>query len=192
MPWRKLLDDPLSYFWLPTYIVARARGIAYRLRYLASSRVRIDPGFVAESPLVIRGSGSVHIGRGVKVRRSNTYLVSIRTLAPEARVTIGDGSELGGVQILCRREVTLGEKTLAANCRIQDVDFVAPERDGAPEPVRLGKGVWVGLTSLLLKRATVGDWAIVAAGSVVERAIDSLAVAMGNPARPIRGVVVAR
>ncbi len=39
---------------------------------------------------------------------------------------------------------------------------------------------------------TIGDWAIVAAGSVVERAIESLAVAMGNPARPIRGVVVER
>jgi len=189
MPWRKLLDDPLSYVWLPRYIVARSRGFAYRLRYLLSTRVRIDPGFVAESAMTIRGTGSVHIGRGVKVRRSNTYVVSIRTLSPDARVTIGDGSELGGVQILCRREVTLGEKTLAANCRIQDVDFVTEERDGAPEPVRVGRGVWVGLTALLLKRATVGDWAIVAAGSVVERAIESLAVAMGNPARPIRGVV---
>jgi acetyltransferase-like isoleucine patch superfamily enzyme len=189
MPLRKLLADPLSYAWLPMYIEGRVRGAAYRLRYLLSKRVHIGAGFIAEAPLTIYGPGRVEIGRGVKTRRSNTVQVCIRTLAPEARVTIGDGSELGGVQILCRGEVTLGEQTLAANCRIQDVDFVSAVHDDAPAPVRVGRGVWLGLTSLMLKHANIGDWAIVAAGSVVERAVESLALAMGNPARPIRGVV---
>jgi len=183
-----LLHDPLDYAWVPLYLAGRLRGAYYRLRHAANPAVRIGPGLIAEGPLQIRGEGRVVIGRGVKVRRSNTFPVSIRTLSREALVSIGDGSELGGVQILCGREVRLGERTLAANCRIQDVDFARLDKDPQPGVVQTGKGVWIGLTSLLLKRADIGDWAIVAAGSVVERSIEALALAMGNPARPIRGV----
>ena len=103
-------------------------------------------------------------------------------------MTIGDRSELGGVQILCARRVTLGDRTLAANCRLQDVDFAEPRLDPDPGTVRVGRGVWLGLTSLICKRAELGDWAIVAAGSMVDRPIESRALAIGNPARPIQGV----
>jgi acetyltransferase-like isoleucine patch superfamily enzyme len=189
MPWRGFLKDPLSYGWVPQYLRGYLRGAQLRARYAFDPRVTIGSGFVVEGPFTIRGPGSVQIGHGVKVRRSNTYPVCIRTLGPEAQVTIGDGSELGGVQILCGKEVVLGERTLAANCRIQDTDFANLELDRWPGSVRTGKGVWLGLTSILLKGAEVGDWAIVAAGSVVERAVEGLALAMGNPARPIRGVL---
>jgi acetyltransferase-like isoleucine patch superfamily enzyme len=189
MPLRALLRDPRAYTWLPQYTLGLLRGTAYRLRYAFDPRVRIGPGFVVEGGFRIVGEGQVEIGRGVKVRRSNTYPVCIRTLAPSARVRIGDGSELGGVQILCGREVALGERTLAANCRIQDIDFASLEHDPYAGRVRVGKGVWLGLTSIVLKGADLGDWAIVAAGSVVERAVDGLALAMGNPARPFRGVL---
>jgi acetyltransferase-like isoleucine patch superfamily enzyme len=188
MPWRHLLKDPLAYVWVPQYLTGYLRGALCRLRYALHPRVQIGGGFVVEGPFRITGEGTVQIGHGVKVRRSNTYPVCIRTLGPEARVTIGDGSELGGVQILCGKEVILGERTLAANCRIQDTDFASAEVDRYPGTVRTGKGVWLGLTSILLKGADVGDWAIVAAGSVVERTVEGLALAMGNPARPIRGV----
>ncbi len=188
MPWRGFLKDPLSYSWVPQYLTGYLRGAVIRARYALDRRVEIGSGFVVEGPFKICGEGRVRIGHGVKVRRSNTYPVCIRTLAPDAQVTIGDGSELGGVQILCGKEVILGERTLAANCRIQDTDFANLELDKWPGSVRTGKGVWLGLTSILLKGAEVGDWAIVAAGSVVERAVEGLALAMGNPARPIRGV----
>jgi len=189
MPLSRLLRDPLSYAWVPGFLLSRLRGGLIRLRHARNPRVRIGPGLIAEGPIQICGAGRVEIGAGVKVRRSNTYPVSIRTLASEACVRIGDGSELGGVQILCGREVSLGANTLAANCRIQDVDFAAPDVDLAPAPVRVGQGVWIGIASLLLKGCALGDWAIVAAGSVVEGAAPGLSLAMGNPARSIQGVV---
>jgi acetyltransferase-like isoleucine patch superfamily enzyme len=189
MQWKRLLHHPREYSWLPLYLTSRVRGWLYRQRYRFSPRVHIGPGFRAEDRLFISGEGQVHIGRDVRVARSNTFPVSIRTLSPEARVNIADGVALGGAQILCRREVTIGEKTFTANCRIQDVDFVSLEHDPHPGVVCVGQNVWIGLTSMLLKRADVGDSSIVAAGSVVERAVGALVIAMGNPARPIRGVL---
>ena len=160
--------------------LARGCGWIYRLRHAYSRRVRIEAGLLAEGfeALRIEGPGSVSIGRNTKVRRSNGFPVSI-----------GAGSELGGVEILCGGEVSLGERTLAANCRIQDVDFAEPRLDSEPRAVRLGTGVWLGLCSLVLKQSEIGDWAIVAAGSVVERTVGGRALAVGNPARPIPGVV---
>jgi carbonic anhydrase/acetyltransferase-like protein (isoleucine patch superfamily) len=189
MPVVALISRLRAYRWLPQYALARVRGLLIRARYSCDSRVRIGAGLVAEGALHISGPGSVEIGERVLVRRSNCEDVCIRTLSPTARVTIGDQSSLGGVQILCGHQVTLGPRTLAANCRVQDVDFAAPELDQKPGTVRVGAGVWLGLTSLILKGADIGDWAIVAAGSVVERAIEERALAMGNPARPIRGVL---
>ena len=47
----------------------------------------------------------------------------------------------------------------------------APEDRGAmyPAPIRLGKNVWVGSNSTILRGVTVGDNAIIAAGSVVTK-----------------------
>jgi acetyltransferase-like isoleucine patch superfamily enzyme len=176
---------------LSAILLARACGLWYRLRHAASPRVRIGAGLLAEGPRALRieGPGRVEIGAGTKLRRSNGFPVSIRTLSPSSRVRIGAGSELGGVEILCSGEVSLGERTLAANCRIQDVDFAEPRLDTEPRPIRLGTGVWLGLCSLVLKQAELGDWSIVAAGSVVDRRVAGRALAVGNPARPIPGVV---
>jgi acetyltransferase-like isoleucine patch superfamily enzyme len=181
--------DLLAYSWVPTYLASRVRGAWYRLRHALNPRVRIGPGLRAEGPLTIRGQGRVHIGKNVLVRRSNTVEVVIQTISPGALVTIADRAGLGGTQILCGNRVSIDEGAFTANCRIQDVDFSAPGLDPHPGTVRVGKGVWLGLSSMLLKQADVGDSAIVAAGSVVDRAVARLAIAMGNIARPLQGLV---
>jgi acetyltransferase-like isoleucine patch superfamily enzyme len=56
----------------------------------------------------------------------------------------------------------------------------------ATAPVRIGRRCWVGFNSTIMKGVTIGDEAIVAAGSVVIKDVPSGAVVAGNPARIVR------
>lgn len=107
----------------------------------------------------------VHISLGAKV-----YLNAGCTILDTAPVRIGDNSLLGpGVQIYCadhHRDVELRRQGL--------------ER---ARPVTLGRDVWVGGSAIILQGVTIGDGAIVGAGSVVTRDVPAGATVAGNPAR---------
>ncbi len=53
-------------------------------------------------------------------------------------------------------------------------------------PVTIGADVWVGGGAILLPGVTIGDAAVIGAGSVVTRDVPAGAVVGGNPARPLR------
>ena len=55
-----------------------------------------------------------------------------------------------------------------------------------PKPVRLGDRVWVGCRTIILKGVTIGDDAVIGAGSVVTKDVPENVVAAGNPCRVIR------
>lgn len=52
--------------------------------------------------------------------------------------------------------------------------------------VRIGHGVWIGDSVIVLPDVTIGDGAVIGAGSVVTRSVPAYAVAAGNPARVLR------
>lgn len=52
-----------------------------------------------------------------------------------------------------------------------------------PKPVHIGNRVWVGSNSTILPGVSIGDNAIIGAGSVVTKDIPANTIAVGNPAR---------
>jgi maltose O-acetyltransferase len=52
--------------------------------------------------------------------------------------------------------------------------------------VRIGHNVWIGGGAIVLPGVTVGDDAVIGAGSVVTRDVPPGAVVVGNPAK-VRG-----
>ena len=54
------------------------------------------------------------------------------------------------------------------------------------KPVRIGADVWVGGGAILVPGVTVGDRAVIGAGSVVTKDVPAGAVVGGNPAKPLR------
>lgn len=52
-------------------------------------------------------------------------------------------------------------------------------------PVRIGRFVFVAAGSTILPGATIGDGALIAAGSVVKGDVAPFAIMAGNPARPV-------
>ena len=52
--------------------------------------------------------------------------------------------------------------------------------------VIIGNDVWIGLNTTILSGVTIGDGAIVAAGSIVTKNVDPYAIVGGNPAKVIK------
>ena len=50
-------------------------------------------------------------------------------------------------------------------------------------PIRIGNNVWIGGGAIVLPGVTIGDDAVIGAGSVVTRDVPAGAVVVGNPAR---------
>lgn len=51
------------------------------------------------------------------------------------------------------------------------------------KPITIGKGVWLGGNVVVLPGVTIGDYAVIGAGSVVTKDIPPNVVAVGNPCR---------
>jgi maltose O-acetyltransferase len=53
-------------------------------------------------------------------------------------------------------------------------------------PVTIGDDVWIGGAAVVLPGVTIGDRAVVGAGSIVTHDVPADVVAAGNPCRPLR------
>lgn len=68
---------------------------------------------------------------------------------------------------------------------------LSPSRraDMHPAPIVLGRNVWIGSNVTVLPGVTIGDDAVVAAGSVVTRDVPANTIVVGAPARVVRSLV---
>lgn len=67
-----------------------------------------------------------------------------------------------------------------------DLNFLPFDQKVLVKPVVIGKNVWIASHVVILPGVTVGEGAVIAAGSIVTKSIPSLAVVGGNPARIIK------
>jgi maltose O-acetyltransferase len=167
---------------------------ALRLRVEAHGRARIARTARLRTRVIFRGAGTLRIGEHAVLgdREAGMPQAGIY-LAPrghEARIEIGAGARVAnGVELIALDRIEIGERALiGAGVRILDSDFhgIAPgerERIGRTSPVRIGSGVWIGASAMVLKGVSIGSGAAVGAGAVVARDVAAGAVVAGNPAR---------
>ncbi|MDD6088084.1 MAG: acyltransferase [Desulfovibrionaceae bacterium] len=120
--------------------------------------------------------------------------VRFRTFSPSARIILGDAVELSGTSITARsKTVSIGNHTMIGpNCIITDSDchelWPAATRHNNPgferdRDVTIGNHVWIGMNTIILKGCTIGDGAIIGAGSVVTHDVPSNVIVAGSPVR---------
>jgi acetyltransferase-like isoleucine patch superfamily enzyme len=128
--------------------------------------------------------------------------VILRTLAPGARIAIGDDTGLSGTTVCAAGLIRIGNRCLiGADVIIVDTDFHlvdipdARNRRYAPIPahdpsneVVIEDDVFIGARTIILKGSRIGRGAVIGAGSVVSGALEPFAVAAGNPAKRLRSV----
>jgi len=130
-------------------------------------------------------------------------------------VTIGANSFIGGSTIICIEKVDIGDDVLISwGCTIIDNDAHSLEwefrkndvrewKSGIDEgqlgkyknwknvksaSIKIGNKVWIGFNSIILKGITIGEGAVVGAGSVVTKDVPPYVVVAGNPAKVIKGL----
>lgn len=96
----------------------------------------------------------------------------------------------GGCHFQDQGGITLGDDCLIGHNVVFATlnHFIEPSERASlrPAPIVLGKNVWVGSSSTILQGVTIGDNAIIAAGSVVTKDVPANAIVGGVPARLIR------
>ncbi len=150
------------------------------------------------------GGGGIEVGERVQLISSSwrcsagalNHPVRLRAIG-RAKIILEKGCSLNGTSITCRSTIVrIGSETIISpNVAIMDSDFHIPwppdqrlfysgnEHDS---PVNIGKRVWIGSNAIILKGVTIGDNAVIGAGSVVVKDIPPNALAVGNPAQVVK------
>ncbi len=102
---------------------------------------------------------------------NNVFINAGCKFQDQGGIVIGDGTLIGHNVVLA----TLNHD-------------LAPEKRQQlhPAPIRIGCGVWIGANATVTSGVTIGDYAVVAAGAVVNRDIPAYTVVGGVPARVIK------
>ncbi|MGJ7489770.1 sugar O-acetyltransferase [Variovorax sp. ZT4R33] len=149
--------------WLVRYNASLGATSAERHRLLLQRFASVGRGAVIRPPFHCDYGFNIHVGEGVFL---NFNCVILDVVA----VHIGDKTQIGpGVQILA------ADHPRSAEERASGLEF--------GRPVRIGRNVWIGGGAILLPGVTVGDDALIGAGSVVTRDVPAGATVVGNPAR---------
>ncbi len=156
--------------------------------------------------LAVRGRPRLHLlgvltlGDEVRLRSGySNYVGGHQPVAiwvgPGASMIVGDRCAISNSTFVCLKEIVLLEETfIGGGCRIYDTDFhqLAPEdrlanRGPVPAaPIRIGPRAFVGGHCTILKGVTIGEGAVIGAGSIVTRDVPAFEIWAGVPARKIR------
>lgn len=136
---------------------------------------------------VLVTAGSIQCGR-LRLR-CKTIPIEIGA-GPNGSLVLGERVFINtGATIVANHSIILGD-----DCRLGDLVAIfdsdhhplEPARPTRIAPVRLGANVWVGRSATILPGVTIGDHAVVGAGSVVTDDVPARTVVAGVPARPVR------
>ena len=134
---------------------------------------------------------------------------NISTESQEAKISIGNNVFIGNTTIFSVINITIEDDVLiSSDCLIQDTDNHSLSRGirkkdcgdwkerkiqqwefVKSEPIKICAGSWIGAKSIILKGVTIGEGAIVGAGSVVTKDVAPYTIVAGNPAKFIKNAL---
>lgn len=155
----------------------------------AGAKIGDQVAFYGMPPrLMVRGQFSV----GDQVTFRGGRVRTLIDVTSSGAVDIGSRCFInGGVEIQSAVRVTIGSGCLLGDeVIIQDASFHEVDEGAAPKvaPVIIGDNVWIARRAIILPGVTIGDHAVIGAGSIVTRSVAPRTVVAGNPARHIRMV----
>lgn len=152
----------------------------------------------------------------LKIGDDNIISGSFVFESPEGIIEIGNHSFIGGSTFISHSHITVGNNvTIAWGCTIYDhnshsIDYLERRKDIDDElfslrngqsvyknknwnpvkssPIKICDDAWIGMNCIILKGVTIGEGAIIGAGSVVTKDIPAWTIAAGNPAKVIKTI----
>ena len=104
-----------------------------------------------------------------------------------ACLELGSGFINSGCKIRCHKSISIGNGcAISHDFTVMDSNAHVLDGSRGTAPVRIGEHVWIGTRVTVLPGVSVGNGAVIAAGSVVTRDVPACSLAAGVPARVIR------
>ena len=144
-----------------------------------------------------KGSGRIIIGDGVTINTarwanwlgtSGSMMLSVEN---GATLALKSGCGVSASQLIANVGIEVGEDAMiGAGCLLCDSDMhelpLGSDRPVAMAPIKIGRRTFIGAHSIILKGVTIGDGAVIGAGSVVTCDVPAHTMVAGNPARIVR------
>ena len=135
----------------------------------------------------------VFLGRNCNLEQDIFFKVA-GGYSSKPAIIIGEGCFIGcGCEFNALSRIEVGAFCLiASGTRFIDhdhgtrLDLPMKEQPEQSADVIIGSDVWIGVNCVILKGVSIGSGAIIAAGSVVTKAVPPLAIVAGVPARVLR------
>jgi len=166
--------------------IAYGRGTLLSIRFERISKICLR-GHMK----VIQRHGSIRVGNYTTFWPRVKLSCAGRSKHEPAKIQIGRRCSIGDrTEIHAGRSVSIGNEVIIAwDCVIMDRDYHSTANGlENTEPVIIENRVWIGCRSILLKGITIGEGAVIAAGSVVTKDVPPYTLVAGNPAREIKKV----
>ena len=159
--------DRWQYQWIWAR-VTEGRLVGWRNRFLRRHLGSLGPRSGVSFGVRIVSPDHIHIG-------TETYLPNRSVFDGRGGLTIGD-------------QCLIGFESIIITSTHESADVTVPIRDQGlfEAPVVIGNDVWLGCRVIVMPGVTIGDHAIVAAGSVVTKDVPAYGVVGGVPARAIK------
>ena len=165
---------------------------------------------------IIEDSARLHTNADIiNLSKSKTNIIigkntqiygSIFVYPYSGKVTIGDNCSLGELsRIVSSEDILIGNRVLIAHnvnifdnnshpkdANLRHEDFInnytlgIKKYDLNSKKIIIEDDVWIGFNSIILKGLTIGEGAIIGAGSVVTRNVPPWTINVGNPLRSIK------
>ena len=146
-----------------------------------SQRIRVGKRTVVAGELLVFSHGGeisvgewCYIGKGTRIWSAASIRIGDRVLISH------------NVNIFDSLTHPLGSRQRHAHFREILESGHPPSIDLGERPVMLGNDAWIGANACVLRGVSIGEGAIIGAGSVVTCDIPSFTIAAGNPASVIR------
>jgi len=158
--------------------------LQFKVRGVRCSRVGCD-GRLPE----LYSLGKVTIGQRFGVR-GRMFPCELGAAVPTAHLRIGDRVFINsGASVVAYCGIEIGNDSLIGDLvAIYDTNHHSLDSEHPQKfsPVVIGSNVWLGRSVTVLPGSKIGDYTVVAAGSVVNGDLPPRVLATGNPAQPVK------
>lgn len=131
---------------------------------------------------------------GAKLGRRVNFYPGVQIFPGRALVVGDDVNFAYGVLVGTPGGVTIGDRAmLGFGCKLISGNHVIPVNRGRifaagyeRKPIHIGRDVWLGANCVVLAGVSVGEGAVVAAGSIVTKDVPPFAIVAGVPAKVLK------
>jgi acetyltransferase-like isoleucine patch superfamily enzyme len=147
---------------------ALLRYLAVRKNVVHGSSFHVGPGSIVWAPRELRIGNNVYIGKFATI---------------EVDGEIGDGVLVANsVGIVGRTDHDIHQ----IGTTISESAWVGNDPANLSQSVVIGSDVWIGYGAVIMSGTSIGDSAVIGAGSVVTKDVPPNSIVAGNPGRVVR------